>query len=186
MTGAADDVLGFLPLFKAATAQVGEAAANGAGLQWPTTRQRRVASALLPFHLSPRPRLIGSQCIGLAAVNTDFRACWILSQTACRRDPYLVCPHMASRSRVCVYMFDSQNGNTVLLLAAMYGRAAAAETLLDRGADVGHENKVRRPFFGLVVLFGGVDFGTQVWRCPANFRRDDFDVKFSRPSEHAV
>ena len=148
LTGAADAVLVFLPFFKGAVAQIREAAANGAG-QRPasnTSPARRY-----PCTPSPRPSLIGSQSIGLAAINADPRACWIASQTPCCRYPYLVLP---SRSPLTC-LFHSQNGYTALCRAAGMGHAAVAEILLDRGAEIGHENKVRRPFFKVVVLFGG-------------------------------
>ena len=129
----------------------------------PTARGQRVGS------LSPRHRVPASSARSPSAWRPSALTPTLVVS---RHKRHAVGIHLwfrPSYSRL-TRLFYSQDGNTALLWAARNGHAAAAETLLDRGADVGHENKVRRPFFGLVVLFGGVDCGTQVLRCAANFR----------------
>ena len=129
----------------------------------PTTRGQRVGT------LSPRQRVPASSARSPSAWRPSALIPTLVGSRHQRHADGIHLWFRPSRSPL-TRLFHSQDGNTALLQAARYGQAAAAETLLDRGADVGHENKVRRPSFGLVVLFGGADCTTQVLRWAANFR----------------
>ena len=129
----------------------------------PTTRGQRVGT------LSPRHRVTAPSARSPSAWRPSALFPSLVGSQHKRHAVGIHLWFRPSRSPL-THLFHSQYGNTALLWAAKNGHVAVVETLLDRGADVGHENKVRRPSFGLVVLFGGVDCGTQVLRWAANFR----------------